>query len=122
MRETRESLAAAGDLATPFQETGATGELAADAEAVRTAAEEVAALAAAQRTVAAPAGGDPANRLAITALSTYARGLQTIKDGVSADDAELVGQGQLVAADGERLAVRARQALDELGASCPGAG
>jgi hypothetical protein len=115
---TLSALAAADALAAPFRATEAIGEI--DVEAARAAAEEVATLVSSQRAAAAPTGGDEADQLAITALSTYARGLQTIKDGAAAGDAELIGQGQLILADGVGLAARAREALVGLAAACPG--
>jgi hypothetical protein len=115
---TQAGLAAADTHAAPFQATDGTGEI--DSEAARAAAEEVATLVSSQRAAAAPTGGEEANQLAITALSTYARGLQTIKNGAAAGDADLIGQGQLVLADGVRLAARAREALDVLAVACPG--
>lgn len=120
MSETSTRLATADELTAPFALPGTAGNV--DVEAARAAADEIAPLAAAQRTSAVPAGGEEANRLAVTALSTYARGLQTVKDGAASGDTALLAQGQAVAADGGRLGGRARDALYILDAACPQTG
>lgn len=96
------------------------GDLAAlDADVIGQAAADVAALAQAQRETEAPAAGAAENQLVVTALSTYARGLQGIANAASLQDAALLAQGQSVLGDGEQLAGRARTAVEQLAADCP---
>jgi hypothetical protein len=120
MSETLARLARAQEVAAAPEVAGAIDDV--DVDAVRAAADEVTTLAGAQRAATVPVGGEEASRLVVTSLSTYARGLQSVKDGAAAGDAELVAQGQSVIGDGERLGERALQALDVLGASCPATG
>ena len=90
-----------------------------DADVIGQAAADVAALAQAQRETAAPATAAAANQLAVTALSTYARGLQGIADAAAGQDAALLTQGQSVLGDGEQLLSRAQAAVEQLAADCP---
>ena len=102
----RATAAAEGDLATL------------DADALRQAAAEVAALGQTQRSTAPPQAAVEANRLVVTALSTYARGLQVIANAAAAQDLDLLTQGQSVLADGGQLLQHADQIIDALASTC----
>ena len=98
---------------------GVEGDLAAiDADAVGQAATEVAALGQTQRGLEAPEDAASANRLIVTALSTYARGLDVIANAATAQDADLLAQGQSVLADGDQLLQRAAETVNTLAGSC----
>jgi hypothetical protein len=106
-----QSLAAAG---------GTAGDLAGlDAEAVRQAAAEVAALGQTQRDGEVPGAATAANRLVVTALSTDARGLEVIATAATDQDAALLAQGQSVLADGDQLLQRAAETVGALATACP---
>jgi hypothetical protein len=90
-----------------------------DAEAVSQAASAVTALVESQRVIAVPDGAADANRLAVTALSTYARGLQAVADAASKHDAELLDLGQIALQDGSSLLGRAEEGVTGLAAGCP---
>ncbi|MCC7023967.1 MAG: hypothetical protein IT338_14180 [Thermomicrobiales bacterium] len=90
-----------------------------DVETIDRAARDAQALVDAQRALAVPAGAAEANRLAITALSTTARGLQAVASASAAGDAGLLSQGQGVLADGTSLIGRASDAIDAQVAVCP---
>lgn len=83
------------------------------------AAADISALSAARREAPTPATAAGPNRLVVTALSTYARGLQTIATAAANGDQALLDQGQAVLADGDKLIERAREAARGLAASCP---
>jgi hypothetical protein len=89
-----------------------------DADTVRDAATEVAALGQAQRAIAAPEEAVPANRLVVTALSTYARGLEVVTNAAAAQDPALLTQGEAVLADGDQLLQRAEEAVTTLANTC----
>jgi hypothetical protein len=91
---------------------------AADATTAQQAAAEVLALATAQRAAEPPETAAEANRLVVTALSTSARGLQTVASGLANQDDALVAQGRTVLADGEGLIDRARETLAALESTC----
>jgi opacity protein-like surface antigen len=91
-----------------------------DEEAVRQAAAEMASLGEAQRGTTAPEAAVEANRLVITALSTYARGLGVIADAAAEEDADLLAQGQSVVADGSQLLERAVEEVAGLVDACAG--
>jgi hypothetical protein len=98
--------AAEGDLATL------------DADALRQGAAEVAALGQTQRGIAPPQATVEANRLVVTALSTYARGLQVIANAAAAQNPGLLTQGRSVLADGDQLLQHAHQIIDALASTC----
>jgi hypothetical protein len=107
--------------ATALGATPPNADLAAlDAGKATQAAKAAADLAAAQRQASAPAGAADANRLALTALSTQARGLQLLATAATNQDATLLSSGQSVLVDGNRLLARAQSTLDDLGRACPG--
>jgi hypothetical protein len=98
---------------------GVEGDLAAiDANAVSQAATEVAALGQTQRGLEAPGAATGANRLAVTALSTYARGLEVVANAATTRDAGLLAQGQSVLADGDQLLRRAAETVNALASTC----
>jgi len=84
------------------------------------AAADVAALAAAQREIEAPENGIAANRLVVTAISTYARGLGSVATAAAAQDADLFTQGKSALRDGVGLIGRASDAVAALAAQCDG--
>jgi hypothetical protein len=101
--------------------TGASvaGDLAAlDADTVRDASEQVATLGQTQRGSEAPEDVATANRLVVTALSTYARGLEVVANAASAQDADLLAQGQSVLVDGDQLLQRAAETVTALASTC----
>jgi hypothetical protein len=99
--------------------SGAAGDLAAiDADAVRDAAAQVVALGQTQRGLEAPEAAVAANRLVVTALSTYARGLEVVANAATAQDADLLAQGQSVLADGDQLLRRAVETVNALASTC----
>ena len=98
---------------------GVDGDLSAlDADALRQAEAEVAALGQTQRGIAAPEAAVEANRLVVTALSTYARGLQVIANAAAEQDPDLLTQGQSVLADGGQLLQRADETASALASAC----
>ena len=98
---------------------GVEGDLAGlDADAVRDAAAQVAALGQTQRGLEAPEDAVAANRLVVTALSTYARGLEVVANAATAQDAALLAQGQSVLADGDQLLQRAAETVNALASAC----
>jgi hypothetical protein len=100
-------------------EGGVEGELAnVDADAVRQAAAQVAALGQTQRGIAAPQDTVAANRLVVTALSTYARGLEVTATAAADQDAALLAQGQSVLADAGKLLQRAEETVSALASTC----
>jgi hypothetical protein len=95
------------------------GDLAAlDADTVRDASEQVATLGQTQRESEAPEDAVTANRLVVTALSTYARGLEVVANAASAQDADLLAQGQSVLVDGDQLLQRAAETVNALTSAC----
>ena len=105
--------------ASARRDAGVEGDLATlDADAVRQAAAEVAALGQTQRGIAAPEAAVAANRLVVTALSTYARGLEVIANAAAEQDADLLAQGQSVLADGGQLLQRAEETVSALASAC----
>jgi hypothetical protein len=100
-------------------EGGVEGDLAnVDADAVRQAAAQVAALGQTQRGIAAPEDTVAANRLVVTALSTYARGLEVTATAAADQDAALLAQGQSVLADAGKLLQRAEETVSALASTC----
>ena len=98
---------------------GVEGDLAGlDAEALRQAATEAAALGQTQRGSEPPEEATEANRLVVTALSTYARGLEVIATAAGAEDTALLAQGQSVLADGDQLLQRASETVNALASAC----
>jgi hypothetical protein len=89
-----------------------------DEEAMRLAAADMASLAEAQRRITAPDAAAGANRLVITALSTYARGLEVIATAATEQDTELLAQGQTVLADGGKLLQRATDEVTAFAGPC----
>jgi hypothetical protein len=89
-----------------------------DADAVRQAAVQVATLGQTQRGIAAPEEAVAANRLVVTALSTYARGLEVIATAAAEQDADHLAQGQSVLADGDQLLQRAEESVSALASTC----
>ena len=108
LSQTQDALSQAQALGT---EAGVGNDLAAlDADAVGQAATEVTTLGQTQRGLEAPEEAAAANRLVVTALSTYARGLQVVANAATAQDADLLAQGQSVLADGDQFSsVRQRR-------------
>ena len=102
--------------------TGADQQVASlDEEAVRQAGAEITSLGEVQRGATVPEAAAGANRLVITALSTYARGLGLIATAAAEEDADLLGQGQSVVADGGQLLERAVDGVTALADACAGA-
>jgi hypothetical protein len=100
-------------------EGGVEGDLAdLDADAVRQAAAQVTTLGQTQRGIAAPENAIAANRLVVTALSTYARGLEVIATAAADQDAALLAQGQSVFADAGQLLQRAEESVGALASAC----
>ena len=98
---------------------GVEGDLAdLDADAVRQAAAQVATLGQTQRGIAAPEDAVAANRLVVTALSTYARGLEVVATAAADQDAALLAQGQSVLADAGQLLQRAEETVSALASAC----
>jgi hypothetical protein len=89
-----------------------------DADALRQAEAEVTALGQTQRGLEAPETAVGANRLVVTALSTYARGLQVIANAAADQDPDLLTQGQSVLADGGQLLQRADETVSALASAC----
>jgi hypothetical protein len=95
------------------------GDLAAlDADAVRDAAAQFAALGQTQRGIETPEAAIAANRLVVTAMSTYARGLEVVANAAAAQDADLLAQGQSVLVDGDQLLQRAAEKVNTLASAC----
>jgi hypothetical protein len=89
-----------------------------DANVVGQAASEVTTLSQTQRGLEAPEEAVTANRLVVTALSTYARGLQVVANAATTQDADLLSQGQSVLADGDQLLRRASETVNALASTC----
>ena len=119
LSQTQDALSQAQALGT---EAGVGNDLAAlDADAVGQAAAEVATLGQTQRGLEAPEEAVAANRLVVTALSTYARGLQVAgANAATAQDADLLAQGQSVLADGDQLLQRRQRRSAPWPAPVPG--
>jgi hypothetical protein len=116
LSRTLEALSEAAALGTG---AGVEGDLAGlDADAVRDAAAQVAALGQTQRGLEAPEDAVAANRLVVTALSTYARGLEVIANAATAQNADLLAQGQSVLTDGDQLLQRAAETVNALAIAC----
>jgi len=99
--------------------SGAEGDLSSlDADALRQADAEVAALGQTQRGITPPESAVDANRLVVTALSTYARGLQVIANAAAEQDPDLLTQGQSVLADGGLLLLHANETVGALANAC----
>ena len=114
-----QSLAALSQTQALGTAAGVEGDLAAlDADAARDAAAQVAALGQTQRGLDAPEDAVAANRIVVTALSTYARGLEVIANAATTRDADLLTQGQSVLADGNQLLRRAAETIDVLAGAC----
>ena len=90
----------------------------ADAQALQQAANAVADLATAQRAITGPETAIDANRLGVTALSTYARGLQVQAAAVVDADAERLTQAQSILTDADGLTRRVEDALAAVAGSC----
>lgn len=100
---------------------GAEDDLASlDEDEVRRAAVEMGSLQATQRGIMAPEAAAEANRLVVTALSTYARGLEVIATAAAERDADLLAQGNAVIADGSQLLERAVDDVSALANTCVG--
>ncbi|MDF2761772.1 MAG: hypothetical protein K0S83_506 [Thermomicrobiales bacterium] len=98
---------------------GVGGDLATlDADAVRDVANQVATLGQTQRGLEAPEAAAAANRLVVTAMSTSARGLEVIATAATAQDADLLTQGQAVLVDGDQLLQRAEELVSALASAC----
>jgi hypothetical protein len=89
-----------------------------DVNVVAQAASEVTTLGQTQRGLEAPEEAAAANRLIVTALSTYARGLQVVANAATTQDADLLAQGQSVLADGDQLLQRAAETVNALASTC----
>jgi hypothetical protein len=89
-----------------------------DADAVRQAAAQATTLGQTQRGIAAPEDAVAANRLVVTALSTYARGLEVTANAAADQDAALLAQGQSVLADAGQLLQRAEETVSALASAC----
>ena len=63
-------------------------------------------------------GAVEANRLVVTALSTYARGLEVIANAADEQDPDLLNQGQSVLAGGNQLLRRAGRDRHSLTNAC----
>ena len=102
--------------------SGVEGDLSSlEADALRQAAAEVAALGQTQRGIAAPEAAVAANRLVVTALSTYARGLEVVANAAAEQDPDLLAQGQSVLADAGQLLGRGEETVSGLASNCPSA-
>jgi hypothetical protein len=100
--------------------SGAEGDLSTlNAEVLRQAAAEVTTLGQTQRGIATPEAAVVANRLVVTALSTYARGLQVVANAAAEQDPELLTQGQSVLSDGGQLLQQADETVGALASACP---
>jgi hypothetical protein len=116
LSQTRDALRQAGAHGTT---SGVEGDLSTlDADVLRQAEAEVAALGLAQRRITPPEAAVEANRLVVTALSTYARGLQVIANAAAEQDPDLLTQGQSVLADGGQLLRRADETVSALASAC----
>jgi hypothetical protein len=116
LSQTQDALNQARTLGTG---AGVAGDLdALDADTVRDASEQVATLGQTQRGSEAPEDVATANRLVVTALSTYARGLEVVANAASAQDADLLAQGQSVLVDGDQLLQRATETVTALASTC----
>ncbi|MDF2760157.1 MAG: hypothetical protein K0S99_2791 [Thermomicrobiales bacterium] len=116
LSQTRDALRQAGAHGTT---SGVEGDLSTlDADVLRQAEAEVAALGLAQRGITPPEPALEANRLVVTALSTYARGLQVIANAAAEQDPDLLTQGQSVLADGGQLLRRADETVSALASAC----
>jgi len=116
LSQTQDTLNQARTLSTG---AGVAGDLAAlDADTVRDASEQVATLVQTQRGSEAPEDVATANRLVVTALSTYARGLEVVANAASAQDTDLLAQGQSVLVDGDQLLQRAAETVTALASTC----
>jgi hypothetical protein len=89
-----------------------------DAATALQAAVDVALLVENQRALEAPASASEANRLAITALSTFARGLDVMATAAEDRDPDLLSQGRSIAADGRLLLERAEVDIAGLVDAC----
>jgi hypothetical protein len=92
-----------------------------DADAVRQAAAQIATFGQTQRGIEAPEAAGAANRLVVTALSTYARGLDVVANSAAAQDPDLLAQGQSVLADAGQLLQRGEETVSGLASTCPSA-
>jgi hypothetical protein len=116
LTETTERLAQAGNLEAATAADATLESL--DGGALRRAADQVNSLVTAQRESAVPSEAAPTNRLTVTALSTYARGLQAVADAAEAQDADLLAQGQTALRDGSNLLARAAEAVNAVAPEC----
>lgn len=81
-------------------------------------AEALPALVAAQRDLTVPEGAESANRLALTALSTVARGVQGAAEASEGNDGALFVQSQETVRGGVSLIDRATAEIETLTATC----
>ena len=72
-----------------------------------------------QRQATVPDAGAEADRLAVAALSTWARGVRLLAGASANGDATELDAGRAVLADGNGLANRAEEVLARLEAECP---
>lgn len=92
-----------------------------DEAALAQSVEALSGLVTAQRELAAPDDAASANRLALTALSTVARGVQGASAASDADDSALFTQAQETVRGGVSLVDRAITEIEALTADCAGA-
>ncbi|MCC6315753.1 MAG: hypothetical protein IT337_17280 [Thermomicrobiales bacterium] len=72
----------------------------------------------AQRAEPPPSAATTADRLALTALSTAARGARLAAGALASGDADVLAAGRSALSDGDALIGRALAALDDLAAGC----
>lgn len=94
----------------------------ADAAGLRQSATTLAELAAAQRGTDAPEAGSAAHRLALTAFSTFGRGMALLADATDARDEATADQARSILANGDDLVDRATGLLEQIAAACAGEG
>jgi hypothetical protein len=92
--------------------------LQADAPSLRALADELAGMFASQRTAAAPGAAESADRLLVTVLSTYSRGVELALVAAEAGDDTSLQQARRILADGDALATLAANAIDEVARAC----
>lgn len=90
-----------------------------DADVVSQAAADVDTLRSTLSSGQLPPAAADANQLVVTALESYASGLQTIASAVTNDNANLLAQGRSRLAEGDTQVGRARDAIQALAETCP---
>ncbi len=96
----------------------ATLDASADAASIEATVTEVTGLTQGQRSTEIPPGAEAANRLLVTALSTFGRGLTLLAGAIEQSDSTRFDQGRQALGDGSALAIRATTALAPIASSC----